>query len=182
MLTTKMHLSIGVGERVSMWWNRNQNTEWLPWYRVTGFKGKVSEAEKRQLDAFRTQGRHPAASYQDLPAEVQSYISGIVIENYDFKQDRAFRGPMLASLLGAGILGVNYFGIHIQPTASIWPYAFGLLLLIASWVAYAREWQRNADELRPRRHGGPNMFDENIRKEWELEYLTRRDPEDSSKA
>ncbi len=55
-----------------MWWKREQRTEFLPWYRVPGFKGKVSEAEKRQLDAFRMQERHPAASYQDLPEEVQS--------------------------------------------------------------------------------------------------------------
>lgn len=38
-----------------MWWKREQRTEFLPWYRVPGFKGKVSEAEKRQLDAFRMQ-------------------------------------------------------------------------------------------------------------------------------
>ncbi|MGH0214408.1 hypothetical protein NKY66_10890 [Sinorhizobium meliloti] len=164
-----------------MWWKRKQNTEWLPWYRVPGFKGKVSEAEKRQLDAFRMQERHPAASYQDLPEEVQSYISRLELENYDFKQEKAVNGPMLASLIGAVILGVSYFGVHIQPTGSIWPYAFGLLLLIAPWFVYRREWQRNADELFPRRHGGPNLSDENIRKEWELDYLTRGDPNDGSK-
>lgn len=25
-----------------MWWKREQKTEFLPWYRVPGFKGKVS--------------------------------------------------------------------------------------------------------------------------------------------
>ncbi|MBY3220908.1 hypothetical protein [Rhizobium laguerreae] len=164
-----------------MWWGRKQNTEWLPWYRVPGFKGKVSEAEKRQLDAFRTQERHPAASYQDLPEEVQSYISRLELENYDFKQEKAANGSLFVSVLGATILGVNYFGVHIQPAASIWPYAFGLLLLLAPWFVSSREWQRNADELHPRRHGGPNMTDENIRKEWELDFLTRHDPEDGSK-
>lgn len=164
-----------------MWWKRNQNTKWLPWYRVPGFKGKVSEAEKRQLDAFRTQESHPAASYQDLPEEVQSYISRLELENYDFKQQKAVSGPMFASLLGAVILGVNYFGVQLKPAESIWPYAFGLLLLIVPWFVYSREWQRNADELHPRRHGGPNRADESIRTEWELDFLARHDPEDGSK-
>lgn len=164
-----------------MWWKRNQNSEWLPWYRVPGFKGKVSEAQKRQLDAFRMQERHPAASYQDLPEEVQSYISRLELENYDFKQEKAANRPILASLLGAAILGVNYFGVFVQPSGSIWPYAIGLLLLIAPWFVYGREWQRNADELHPRRRGGPNMSDENIRKEWELDYLTHRAPDDGSR-
>lgn len=155
-----------------MWWKREEKTEFLPWYRVPGFKGKVSEAEKRQLEAFRMQVRHPASSCQDLPKEVRSYIYRLEIENYDFKQERAVAGPMFASVLGAAILGVSYFGLHIQPTESIWPCAFGLLLLIAPWFLFSREWQRNADEFI--RRGGPSMTDENIRKEWELDYLTSR--------
>ncbi|WP_312609106.1 hypothetical protein [Agrobacterium pusense] len=162
-----------------MWWRPERKTEFLPWYRVPGFKGKVSEAQKRQLDAFRMQERHPAASCQDLPEEVRSYISQIEIENYDFKQEKGASGPMLAGLIGVAILGVSYFGVDIQPTASIWPYAFGLLLLIVPWFIYGREWQRNADEFLL--SGGPNMTDENIKKEWELDYLTRLETDDGSK-
>jgi hypothetical protein len=163
-----------------MWWKRKQDTEWLPWYRVPGFKGKISEAEKRQLDAFRMQKRHPAATMGDLPEEVRLYIVRLELENYDFKQERAVGGPMIAGLLGAASLSVSYFGVHIQPADSIWPYFLGLVLLIVAWSLYRREWKRNADELFPQRRGGPNLTDENIRKEWELEYLTRRDQRDGS--
>lgn len=163
-----------------MWWKRKQNTEWLPWYRVPGFKGQVSEVEKRKLDAFRMLDRHPAASYQDLPEEVQTYISRLTVEIYNFKQENAVSGPLLAGALGAAILGVSYFGVHFQPTESIWPYAFGLLLLIVPWFVYRREWQRNADEFLPR--DGPNRIDESIKEEWELDYLfTLRNPKDGSK-
>ncbi|MGO7266133.1 hypothetical protein [Rhizobium johnstonii] len=164
-----------------MWWKRKQKTEWLPWYRVPGYKGKVSEAEKLQLDAFRMQERHPAASHSDLPEEVCSYISRLEMENYDIKQQRAATGPMLTSLLGAAILGVSHFGVHIQPTDSIWPYGLGSILLIAPWFIYSREWQRNADQFLPPQHGGPNLTDENIKQEWELEYLTHLHQKDASK-
>jgi hypothetical protein len=118
------------------------------------------------------QERHPAATSGDLPEEVRSYISRLELENYDFRQDQAVHGPMIAALLGAVTLSVSYFGVNIQPTDSIWPYFLGLALLIAPWFLYSREWKRNADALFPQRHGGPNMTDENIKKEWELEYLT----------
>lgn len=99
---------------------------------------RAGEAEKRQRDAFRMQDRHPAASYHDLPEEVRSYIYRIEIENYDFKQERAVGGPMFASVLGAAILGVNYLGVDIQPIGLIWPYASGLLMLIAPWFLHSR--------------------------------------------
>ncbi|MDP9592312.1 UNVERIFIED_ORG: hypothetical protein J2W19_004903 [Shinella zoogloeoides] len=50
-----------------MWWKREQRTEFLPWYRVPGFKGKVSEAEKRQFDAFRMQERHRPPPIRTYP-------------------------------------------------------------------------------------------------------------------
>jgi hypothetical protein len=37
-------------------------------------------AEKRQLDFFRMQDKHPAATYDSLPQEVQSYIGGLELE------------------------------------------------------------------------------------------------------
>jgi hypothetical protein len=162
-----------------MRWKRNRD-EWVPWYRVPGFKGKVSEADKSRLDAFRTEERHPAASYQDLPDEVQSYISRLEVENYDYKQGRAANGPLVGTVLGGVILAINYFGVHISPSESIWPYAFGLFILIAPWIVYRKEWQRNADELFPTQQGEPSQSDENIRKEWELDFLARNRTKDTA--
>jgi hypothetical protein len=64
-------------------------SEWVPWYRARNYKGNLTEAEKRQFDAFRMQPRHPAATYDDLPEEVQNYIGRIEIELYDKKQEGA---------------------------------------------------------------------------------------------
>jgi hypothetical protein len=61
--------------------------EWLPWYRARNYKGDLTEAEKRQFDAFRVQPKHPAAQYHELPEEVQSYINRIECELYDKRQD-----------------------------------------------------------------------------------------------
>ena len=46
-------------------WKRKR--EWLPWYRARNYEGDLTEAEKRQLDAFRMQPSHPAAKFDDLP-------------------------------------------------------------------------------------------------------------------
>ena len=48
--------------------------EWLPWYRQKGFRGKLTEEEKRILDSFRIGDNHPAAKFDELPEEVQDYI------------------------------------------------------------------------------------------------------------
>jgi hypothetical protein len=42
---------------------RKSSSERLPWYRAPDYSGNLTEAEKRQLDAFRMQARHPAARY-----------------------------------------------------------------------------------------------------------------------
>jgi hypothetical protein len=58
-------------------WKRKRKVERLPWYRDRNYKGDMSEDQKRQLDAFRMQPKHPAAEEDDLPAEVQNYINSI---------------------------------------------------------------------------------------------------------
>jgi hypothetical protein len=39
---------------------RQSSSERLPWYRAPDYSGNFTEAEKRALDAFRVQARHPA--------------------------------------------------------------------------------------------------------------------------
>jgi hypothetical protein len=46
------------------------------------YKGNLTENEKRQLDFFRMQEKHPAADYDSLPEEVQRYINRITMEHY----------------------------------------------------------------------------------------------------
>ncbi|NEJ83381.1 hypothetical protein GR268_43720 [Rhizobium leguminosarum] len=154
-----------------MFWKRKAKSEWLPWYRAPGYKGNLTEAQKRQLDSFRTQDRHPAASYSDLPDEVQSYISRLELENYDFKQGKAAGATLVGSAFGALMLGASYFGVNIPPANSIWSYVIAILFLIVPWFHYSWQWKRNADEFQPR--GGPRPVDEHIKQEWELAYLER---------
>jgi hypothetical protein len=87
-------------------WKRKQQ-EWVPWYRARNYKGNLTEAEKRQLDAFRTQPKHPAATFDDLPEEAQGYLSGIRLELYDKKQDGAASRAFVMSAIGAGVLFLN---------------------------------------------------------------------------
>ena len=44
---------------------------WTPWYRRKEYKGNLTEEEKRHLDSFRLDEKHPAAAVEDLPEEVQ---------------------------------------------------------------------------------------------------------------
>jgi hypothetical protein len=54
------------------------------------YKGNLTENEKRQLDFFRMQEKHPVADYDSLPEEVQRYINRITMEHYDLKSDKCW--------------------------------------------------------------------------------------------
>ncbi|TIW28770.1 MAG: hypothetical protein E5V63_03930 [Mesorhizobium sp.] len=153
-----------------MWWQKKTQGEVLPWYRAPDYKGQMKEADKRLLDGFRMQERHPAARYEDLPEEVQNYISNLQQEVYDLKQQEAGTGALIQSGIGAAILYVAYFGV--QPASTIWPYVVGLFVLIVPWFRYRRIWNRNAEEFLPRDHAR-NPTRDGIIREWELEYLYR---------
>jgi hypothetical protein len=56
---------------------RQKVTERLPWYRERGYKGNLTENDKRKLDSFRLQDPHPAATHDNLPDEVFAYISSL---------------------------------------------------------------------------------------------------------
>jgi hypothetical protein len=42
-----------------MFRRKKKQPEHLPWYRARNYKGNLTEAEKRQLDFFRMQEKHP---------------------------------------------------------------------------------------------------------------------------
>jgi hypothetical protein len=91
-------------------WKRERKSEWVPWYRARNYKGTLTEADKSQLDAFRTQSRHPAAQSDDLPKEVQDYIGHVEMELYDKKQEMAAGRALVFSVLGAALLYLGYKG------------------------------------------------------------------------
>jgi hypothetical protein len=141
--------------------------EHLPWYRKRGYKGNLTEDEKRELDLFRLrekrdEERHPAATFEDIPEEVQSYISKIEIELYDAIQERLVARCFLISAF-AGFYLVTYLG-----WVSLWYDALGAILsvflLIAPWIYYVWKWKKNADEFRN------EWGNEGIRTEWEFEH------------
>jgi len=147
---------------------RKGKPEWLPWYRARNYKGNMTEAEKRQLDAFRAQPKHPAMRMEDLPDEVKNYISKIELELYDSKQDHAVGQALFVSLIGAALLALHYTD---RLTATPWSYIFDVLLLVSPWFFYRYQWRKNAEEFIPSRKDFPNPIDEAIRTEWELEYI-----------
>jgi len=144
-------------------WKRKRKGEPLPWYRAPNYKGNITEAEKRQLDAFRMQPKHPSAQWDDLPEEVRNYIVRIELELYDGKQDAAAGRAFFWSAAGAVLLFLVYKGVLGEPT--IWRYAPAALILIVPWIVYRFEWNKNAEAFRPRN------TEERIREEWELNYI-----------
>jgi hypothetical protein len=143
-------------------------SEWVPWYRARSYKGNLSEAEKRQLDAFRMQPRHPAAMFDDLPEEVQNYVNRIELELYDKKQEGAARRAIVLSAVGAVLLFLNYKGCSVAPDT--WSNIGGVLLLLTPWPVYWYQWRKNAEEFLPTDTPG-RTTGESIRQERELNYL-----------
>ena len=143
--------------------------EWLPWYRASKYKGDLTEAEKRQLDAFRMRPKHPAAMPDDLPDEVQQYIDRIQLELYVRKQRAAATRGLVFSPIGAALLLLNYKN-YVVPT--IWSNLGGALLLCCPWLIYWYVWRKNAEDFMPT--GTPSRAaEEGIRQEWEHTYIAR---------
>jgi hypothetical protein len=156
-------------------WKRKRKAEWLPWYRGPNYKGNMTEAEKFQLDAFRMQPTHPAAQWDALHEEVQSYINKIELELYDKKQEGAAGLALALSAIGAALLYLNYKGCFGPPT--LWSYIGAGLLLVLPWLFYRHQWNKNADEFMPL--GDPsddapdNATEERFREEWKLNYIVQ---------
>jgi hypothetical protein len=145
------------------WLRRRQSkspSERLPWYRAPGYSGNLTEAQKRALDSFRMLADHPAFE-PELPEHVELCITGLQLEVYDLKQERAAVRAFTTTLVGAAILYIAHFGA--APSNSIWSYLIGIGLMILPWVVYRSEWRKNADA---------NLFaSEAILMEWELDHV-----------
>ena len=123
-----------------MFRRKKKQSEHLPWYRARNYKGNLTEAEKRQLDFFRTQEKHPAADYDSLPEEVKRYIGSLEMEVYDNKQ----QALALQTLVVSGVGG--YFFIRFilgYEEGSFLSYLWSISLLILPWLWYRMKWKRN---------------------------------------
>jgi hypothetical protein len=162
-----LHFKNIAGKRVVR--KHKAKPEWLPWYRARDYKGNLTEAEKRQLDAFRAQPKHPATRFEDLPEEVRNYVVRIELELHDIKTEVVFGRAVFVSLFGAAMLALHYTGCI---TASPWNYAADLLLLVVPWFFCGYYSKKYDEEFLPSLDEGvPNPIDEGICKEWELEYI-----------
>src|SRR5688572_29732695 len=118
----------------------------IPWYRKRGYKGNLTEEEKRELDSYRwlasqPGGKHPATEYSDLPEEVQSYISKLETDLYDKIQGE----PVLAAFLLNAVFGfylLNYFGWITPKYASDWLAFLSILMLVVPWIYYAVKFRK----------------------------------------
>jgi hypothetical protein len=150
-----------------MFRRKEKSIERLPWYRARGYKGDLTESEKRQLDSFRMRKEHPAASYDSLPKEVRMCMSKLELQIYDRTQESLVRGCFAVSCIGFFLFARYFFG---YAEGSLLEYAGSFSLLVVPWAYYAIRWRRNADELLP-----PGDYRsrtaEALRMEWELEYI-----------
>jgi hypothetical protein len=142
--------------------------EHLPWYRMKSYDGNLTEDQKRHLDQIRMRDRHPAASFSDLPEEVQSYLSGLEMTIYDAKQEKAVAKAFIFSAMGVALIYYGYKGAAYLPLPSI---IFGIVVLIGAWPLYGREWKKNAEEFLPKDDKAPTHTDELLRREWELDEI-----------
>lgn len=149
-------------------------SKWVPWYRRKDYKGNLSEEEKRHLDGFRLQDKHPAAAYEDLPSEVQSYIVELELKVYDSLQDaeagRAFVGTGVAAFI---VFAAYHNLIWADPVVG---YAIGAAVFGFSWLWYWRQWKRNAEALwiKGEAKGVPfSRTQEMLQFHWEIEEIER---------
>jgi hypothetical protein len=141
---------------------RNQT---LPWYRKKGYRGKMSEKEKRLLDRWRMQERHPAVAYDELPLEVQGYLSRLEGEVYDNKQATLVFGVLALSVIGAYQL---YQWYKVGEPSSL---VFGLAMSFVPWIYYRIKWKKNSADFLPI-DNPTRSADEAMQEEWDLNHLS----------
>jgi hypothetical protein len=149
-----------------MFGRKKKPTELLPWYRAPGYKGNLTEDQKRRLDSFRMREKHPADTYDSLPEEVKNYINKLEMEVYDNKQQSLAARCLLVSGVSAFFLARYILG-YDEGSWLEYGWALGVIL---PWIYHHRQWRKNADEYLP--SGDPGYpTREALRTEWELEYI-----------
>ena len=155
-----------------MFWRKKQEDQ-VPWYRQRGYKGNLTEEEKRELDSLRwlaqqPGGKHPAAEYSDLPEGVQSYISKLEIKLHD-ERGAVLMGRVLFACVMGVLLVAGYFGWKpVNHEGSNFALLFGVALIVLPWFLFFREEKKLRNEFRA------GQCSERIRTEWELDYIVSK--------
>lgn len=141
-----------------------------PWYRRRTYRGKMSEANKVELDAIRQKEPHPAVSFDQLPKEVQRYINRVEFNLYDANQ--ALAASRFAAWIGLAFV-VAYFADEEQ-IAGLWgAYALAMGLVCVGWLSYRKNTKKNWLHFMEFEDGRPNCSDLGIQEEWELNYISQ---------
>ncbi|MCZ4272296.1 hypothetical protein [Maritalea porphyrae] len=140
--------------------------EKLPWYRSKKYKGNLTENQKRQLDGFRMQEKHPATDPDSLPGDVQSYINSLEFDLIELKRDSSFYGAIAATVFAIALayyyyLGNGYFHTFVG-------YAFSIGLIVFAWWQHHKKNKALLEELTPSDSYDPTA--EAIKREWEITY------------
>ena len=139
--------------------------EWIPWYRREDYSGNLTEEEKRHLDSFRLEKKHPAAAFEDLPKEVSVY---------DAKEDAVATKAFVLTGIGAFVIVLAYR--ELGPLSQLFEYVGGGAIIAFAWIIYSRERKKIADEFWNKREGKGAPFsrtEENLQRNWELNEIIR---------
>ena len=152
-----------------MFWFRKRSGDDAAWYRHPKYKGNLTEDEKMELDSIRWQaksGRHPAAKFEDLPDEVQSYIISMKSEAMESR----YTAPGIASLIG--IVSISYciiakigfikYSVLLPPILHLF-----LVTAIFSFFSILQFINVHKEEV-------DHNVDRELLKNWEIEYLFRK--------
>lgn len=75
--------------------------DWTPWYRRKEYKGNLTEEEKRHLDSFRLEEKHPAVAVDDFANGSDEGMSatGVMIMDCDRAVIPSATGCIYATVL-----------------------------------------------------------------------------------
>lgn len=153
---------------------REKQREFLPWYRQAGYRGRMTEAEKRYLDAIRESPPHPAVKLEQLPGEAQDYLNELELEAYDREQEQLVERCAIVSVVGALLIDANF--LHLLDFTSWWAAITAIPLFVAPWLFYRWKWRQNADAFLPDLDapGAVHPTDERLRAAWELRHIANK--------
>lgn len=157
-----------------MWVRRmTKKGEWLPWYRQKGYKGDLTEDEKKYLDAFTLMPEHPAASEDSLPEEVRDYIADLEFQLHDTKRDTLYLQALVS--MGVGAYCVYEAALGDAWTGSPLSYLIGFSLIFYTPFYLRKETRRLSNELLLKTEtGGPETTsDVGIRRHWDMMAISR---------
>jgi hypothetical protein len=152
-----------------------KKVEWVPWYRRKGYAENLTEPDKRVLDGFRADGKHPAVALEDLPEEAQGYIVKLEIDVYDLQQNAVVGRGFAATGIGAFLLFGAY---HEIGWGAPWlGYILGPLIIGVGWIKCFRDHKKNAanlwiEQLWSKGDGMPfSVTHEKLQEHWDLAHL-----------